>query len=405
MLDPGATITFLDLGVAPALVAALAKQGISAPTAIQEQALPVVQAGGDAYLNAETGTGKTLAYLLPIFGRLALAPPASQAMIVAPTHELAIQIHRQCCDLAQNAGWLVRSLLLIGGTSMDRQLEKLKSKPHVVVGSPGRIHELMSLGKLKALGIRTLVIDEADRLLAAEDLPVIRAIVQRLPGDRRLIFASATEQPECAAAIATLAPELVMLRAGASAMNAGTTHLYLVCEERDKPRVLRQLLHATRPERALVFSHINAAAERVAAQLAHHQVEAVALHGGIDKSRRKPSMEDFRSGRVRVMVASDIAARGLDIPCVTHVFNLDVPTQSKAYLHRVGRTGRAGAKGEAISLITESEVRLVGRYERELGIVLRRVRLREGRVIAVDDAPRRAKARPDQRPRPARKRV
>lgn len=390
MTDRGAVIMFAELGIAPELIAALAKQGISVPTVIQEMALPVLQAGGDAYLNAETGTGKTLAYLLPIFSRLDATVPATQAIIVAPTHELAIQIHRQCCELAQNAGWAVRSLLLIGDTPMDRQLDKLKAKPHVVVGSPGRICELMGMGKLKAKAVRTFVVDEADPLLRADGLPVIRAIVQGLPPDRQMIFVSATQQPESAGVIATLAPGVVMLRPGAAAVNADITHLYLVCEERDKPRVLRQLLHAVRPERALVFAHLNATAERVTAQLAHHQVSVAELHAGLDKARRKQSMDDFRGGRVRVMVASDVAAHGLDIPGVTHVFNLDVPSQSKAYLHRVGRTGRAGARGEAITLMTDDEVRLARRYERELGIVLQRVRLREGRLIAAADAPRRS---------------
>jgi ATP-dependent RNA helicase DeaD len=381
---------FAELGIVPELVAALAKQGISVPTGIQEMALPVLQAGSDAYLSAETGTGKTLAYVLPIFSRLDATVPATQAIVVAPTHELAIQIHRQCCDLAQNAGWPVRSLLLIGGTSMDRQLDKLKTAPHVVVGSPGRIRELMGMGKLKAKAVRTFVVDEADQLLRADALPIVRAIVQGLPPDRQLVFVSATEQPESAAAIATLAPDLVMLRPGTAAVNADITHLYLVCEERDKPRVLRQLLHAVRPERALVFAHLNETAERVTAQLAYHQVPVAALHAGLDKLRRKQAMDDLRAGRVRVMVASDVAAHGLDIPGVTHVFNLDVPSQSRAYLHRVGRTGRAGARGEAISLMTEDEVRLVRRYQRELGIVLQCVRLREGRLIAVEDASRRS---------------
>jgi superfamily II DNA/RNA helicase len=176
-----------------------------------------------------------------------------------------------------------------------------------------------------------------------------------------------------------------MLRPASSTLKTDITHLYLVCEERDKPRLLRQLLHATRPERALVFVHLNSTAERVAAQIAHHKIPASKLHAAIDKQGRKQSMDDFRSGRVPVLVASDVAARGLDIPGITHVFNLDVPSESKAYLHRVGRTGRAGARGEAISLITNNEVRLVRRYGRELGMVLQHVRLRAGRLIAADD--------------------
>ena len=395
-------MSFTDLDLRPELVLALGKQQISEPTPIQVMALPVLLAGKDAYLNAETGTGKTLAYLLPVFSRLDAEQAATQVVIVAPTHELAIQIQRQCCDLAQNAGWPIRSLLLIGGTSMDRQVEKLKKKPHVVVGSPGRILDLIEMGKLKANGIRSVVIDEADRLLVHESLPTIRAIVRAAPRGRQLIFASATEQPESAQAIATLAPDLVMLQAGAAAVNENIEHLYLVCEGRDKPDVLRKLLHALRPERALVFVHRSELAANVTAKLAHHQVPVAELHATGDKRDRKQAMDDFRSARVRVLVASDVAARGLDIPGVTQVFNFDVPTQSKAYLHRVGRTARAGAKGQAVTLMDEDEVRLVRRYESELGIVMHHVRLREGRVIPAGEYEPRVSRQPV---RPATKRA
>ena len=393
-------MTFADIGVGPELVAALARQQITEPTAIQTVALPVLLAGKDAYLNAETGTGKTLAYLLPIFARLDAKQDATQAVIVAPTHELAIQIQHQCCDLAQNAGWPIRSLLLIGGTPMDRQVEKLKKRPHLVVGSPGRIREFIGMGKLKTQAVTTLVIDEADRLLIGESLPAIRAIIQAAPRGRQLIFASATEQPESAAAIAALAPARVMIETGVAPVNENIEHLYLVCEGRDKPEVLRKLLHALRPERAMVFVHRNATAEEVAAKLAHHQIPVADLHAAFDKRDRKQAMDEFRSARVHVLIASDVAARGLDIKGVTHVVNLDVPTQSKAYLHRVGRTARAGARGQAVTLMTRDEVRLVRRYERELGIVMHHVRLREGRVIAAEAPPR-----PDRAVRPATKRA
>jgi superfamily II DNA/RNA helicase len=331
---------------------------------------------------------------LPLFGRLDAEEKLTQVVIVAPTHELAIQIQRQCRDLAQNAGWAIHTLLLIGGTSLDRQIDKLKTKPHIVVGSPGRLVELMRIGKLKTKGVRSVVIDEADRLLVRESLPAIREIIQAAPRDRQLIFVSATEQPESAEAIATLAPALVMLQAGTAPVNENIEHLYVVCESRDKPDVLRKLLHALRPERAMVFVHRREVAQDVAAKLAHHQIPVADLHAASDKRDRKQAMDDFRMGEVRVLIASDVAARGLDIPGVTHIFNLDVPTQSKAYLHRVGRTARAGAKGQAVSLMTEDEVRLVGRYENELGIGMRQVRLREGRLIDVDATESRAKTRP-----------
>jgi superfamily II DNA/RNA helicase len=381
-------MTFLDLQLPPDLIAALAKQQITDPTPIQIAALPVLKEGSDAYLHAETGTGKTLAYLLPLFERIDATQAATQAIIVAPTHELAIQIQRQCTDLAQNAGRPVRTLLLIGGTATDRQIEKLKKKPHIVVGSPGRIGELIDKGKLKTKFIRAFIVDEADRLLNDESLPKIKALIQTTPASRQLIFASATQEPQAAAAIATLTPSLKMLEAGVAAVNPNIEHMYLVCEERDKPEELRKLLHALVPDRAIVFVHRNDVAAQTAARLAHHHIPAADLNAAQHKESRKQAMDGFRKGTIRVLIASDVAARGLDIKGVTHIFNLDAPTLSKAYLHRVGRTGRAGAKGVAVTLVTEIESRLMRRYSDELGISMRGVRMREGRVIPIETPPR-----------------
>ncbi len=376
-------MTFPELGVGAQLTAALVKQKISEPTPIQTLGLPVVAAGGDVYLHAETGSGKTLAYLLPLLGRLDLRQETTQIVVLAPTHELAIQIQRQACDLATHSGLVFKTLLLIGGTSLDRQLEKLKKKPHLAVGSPGRILELLSMGKLKGHTVRALVLDEADTLLGPDSLECVRRIVKAVAPGRQMVFASATEQVESSGIVKELAPECVFLRPEPAPVNPNIEHLFLVCEERDKPDVLRKLVHACAPERALVFVHRNLTAEEVAAKLAHHKVPAADLHGAFTKAERQRAMEDFRSGRTRVLIASDIAARGLDISGVTHVFNLDAPTQSRDYLHRVGRTARAGAHGTAVSLFTEAEKRLARRYATELGVNLQEVRLREGRVVAV----------------------
>jgi ATP-dependent RNA helicase DeaD len=376
-------MTFVELQLPSDLIAALAKQQITEPMPIQIAAIPTLRTGKDAYLHAETGTGKTLAYLLPIFARLEVVRAATQVVILAPTHELAIQIHRQCCDLAQNAGQAVRSVLLIGGTSSDRQIEKLKKKPHIVVGSPGRINELIERGKLKMKDVRALVIDEADRLLNEESLASIETIVRAAPSNRQLIFASATREAQSTEAIGTIAPSVETIQVGATSVNENIEHLYVECEERDKPDLLRKLLHALDPERAIVFVHRNDVADIVAAKLAHHHIPVADLNAALNKVDRKYAMDGIRSGQIRVLIASDVAARGLDIKGVTHVFNLDVPTMSKAYLHRVGRTGRAGAKGLAISLLTDSETRLVRRYEEELGISMQHVRVREGKVVPI----------------------
>jgi superfamily II DNA/RNA helicase len=379
-------MSFADLRLPPGLVAALDKRQITQPTPIQTAALPTLLEGKDAYLHAETGTGKTLAYLLPLFCRADAGLAATQIVIVAPTHELAIQILRQASELAQDSGMALRSVLLIGGTSTERQIEKLKKKPHLVIGSPGRIAELIAKGKLKTREVRAVVIDEADLLLGEEYLPAVLAIIRATPPERQLVFASATKEKHASAAISEMASGLVMLKAGAAPVSANIEHLYLQCEERDKPDELRKLLHALESERALVFVHRNDMAGRVAARLAHHRIPAADLTAGNDKLLRKQAMDGFRSGAIRVLIASDVATRGLDIKGVDLVVNLDVPTLSKAYLHRTGRTGRAGARGLAVSLVSQPELRMIRRYQQELGIDMQQVRLRGGQIVPVEPA-------------------
>ena len=381
---PDMSPTFAELGVHPDLITALTKQSITEPTLIQAAAIPVLLGGKSAYLQAETGTGKTLAYLLPLYSKIDPKLANAQVMVVAPTHELAIQIQRECTNLSQLSGLPIRVVLLIGGTPRERQLEKLKKKPHVIIGSPGRIRELIDDGKLKTHYVRAIVVDEADRLLASESLADLRVMAKSTLRDRAFIFVSATEQTEAAEAIASLAPDIERIKTGAPPVNSNIEHMYLLCEERDKPELVRKLIHAMKPDRDMVFVHKNETAQILAGKLAHHKMRVADLHGAHDKEDRKKAMDNIRSGKVDVLIASDIAARGLDIKGVTHVFNVDVPTESSAYLHRAGRTGRAGERGVALSLVCGPQVRAVERYESELGIVVKRVYLREGQVHLAD---------------------
>ena len=377
-------MSFSDLGIAPALESALAADGITEPTAIQVEAIPALLAGKNAYISSETGTGKTLAYLLPLFAQIDPGQRTLQVIIVVPTHELAMQIFAVGRDLAQQAGLHIRVQALIGGVSTKRQLEKLKSKPHIIVGTPGRISELIKIRKIKPHTVKSIIVDEVDRLLVGESLTEIRGIIKATLRERRLVFVSATQRAETSQEAAVLAPDLVQIRAGADQVNAAIEHFYIECEERDKPEVLRKLLRALRPERAIVFMHRNANAEVLAAKLAYHQIAVVDLHGAHDNARRKKAIDDFRQADAKVLIASDIAARGLDIRGVSHVFNFDIPTQSKDYLHRVGRTSRAGSAGCAVSLMTAQELRLVKRYRSELDIALRVGHL-SGGVFNVED--------------------
>jgi superfamily II DNA/RNA helicase len=378
-------MSFEQFGLAPALLVGLEKQNFIEPTPVQVQAVPVVQAGSDTYINAETGSGKTLAYLIPLFQVLKCELRAVQVLILAPTQELAIQIHRVTCDLAQHSGMDIRSASLIGGAAIDRQLEKLKKKPQIIVGTPGRILELLERGKLKLSEIKTLVIEEADRLLADESLEAVRKVIRACPARRQLVFVSATEQPKSKEVMEHLSPGLVRLHAEDVVVNPNIEHFYVVVDQRDKADTIRKLVHATKTKKAIVFTHRNETAENLAARLEHHKVAVADLHGTYDKEVRKQAMQNFRSGKVTVMIASDVAARGLDISGVTHVFNLDIPSKGKDYLHRVGRTGRAGTQGVAVSVVVRPEVRLVKQFERDFGIFIREVILREGQMLEVED--------------------
>jgi ATP-dependent RNA helicase DeaD len=373
------TTTFLELGLKPELISALEARSITEPTAIQAAAIPVLLQRRTSYLQAETGTGKTLAYLLPIFATLDPMSKHAHTIIIAPTHELAIQIQRQCTDLSQLSGLPIRVLLLIGGTSKDRQLEKLKKKPHIIVGSLGRIRELIEAKKLKSPYVKTVVIDEADRVLTSESLADLEHIIKSTSKERNIIFVSATQSPDAERLVVQMAPETVTINtAFATPVNSNLTHVYLVCEAREKSDYIRRLMHALTPRCAIVFMHKSHEAELLTSKLLHQKLNAIDIHGTLSKQNRKKSMDLVRSGKVEILIASDLAARGLDIAGVTHVINFDIPTLSDAYLHRAGRTGRAGAKGLTISLITDNERYLIGRFTKDLGITLNETTLHNG---------------------------
>lgn len=374
-------MTFTDLQLPIALVTALEKQGITTAMPVQADAIPVVAAGKNVFIQSETGTGKTLAYLLPLMAKVNSKVAATQVVVVLPTHELALQSHKVACDLSQSAGIPIQAVLLLGGTSIDRQIDKLKKNPHFVFGTPGRILELIERGKLKTKFLKSIVVDEADRLLAGDSLDTLRAIIAAPRQETQKIYVSATEQSESAAEILKLSPDLVKVCAAAAAVNPNIEHKYLVGEDRDKPDILRKLIHASKPERAIVFVHKNSTAEIIANKLEYHGIAVVDMHRACEKNDRKIAMQKFRSGKVQIMIASDLAARGLDIAGVSHIFNLDLPSKSKDYLHRVGRAARAGAKGIAVSLVTLQELRLVRRYQADLGVVISEIGLRRGEVI------------------------
>jgi len=356
--------SFESLGLAEALIAALKGQGIINPTEIQELVIPVIIANRDVVGQSETGTGKTLAYLLPIFQKIDMQRRETQALILTPTHELAIQIQKEIDILAKDSGFSVTSTAIIGNVNITRQIEKLKVKPQIIVGSSGRILELIHKKKISAQTIKTLVLDEADRLLDENNSQTVKAVIKTTLNRTQLLLFSATLPPASLARASELLKNPEIIRITDKVMIAPTiTHSYFLAEQRDKIEVLRKIIRHVIPRRALIFINKSEEIEKTVEKLKYHGLEAEGIYGGANKTDRRKAMDDFRGGKVSLLVASDLAARGLDIKGVTHIINLDLPEDPQLYLHRVGRTGRAGESGIAISIVNAKEVFNIKRLE------------------------------------------
>lgn len=374
--------SFGKIGIIEPIVSALGKEGIKIPTQIQEAAIPPALLNKDIIGQSETGTGKTLAYLLPLFQKVNSDARETQALILAPTHELAIQIQRQVEMLVKNSGISVTSTPLIGDVNIKRQIEKLKEKPHIIVGSPGRILELIKMRKISAHTIKTIVIDEADRLLDENNIENIRAIVKSTLRERQVMLFSATitQRTFDIAKEMMKEPEILKVKEREE-INPNIAHMYFQAEQRDKIEVLRKLVHSINPKRAIVFVNKSDEIEITTEKLKFHKLNAEFIHGKSVKLDRKKALEDFRTGKINILVASDIGARGLDIKGVTHIFNLDLPEEPKGYLHRAGRTGRAGDKGVSISIVNEKEKALIKKYESALKINISPRVIFKGRIL------------------------
>ncbi|SPF39407.1 DEAD/DEAH box helicase family protein [Candidatus Desulfosporosinus infrequens] len=365
-----------------ALITALKQEGIVKPTAIQEQTIPFILANRDVVGQSETGTGKTLAYLLPIFQKIDTLKRETQAMILTPTHELAIQIQREIETLAKNSGLTVTSTAIIGNVNIARQIEKLKEKQHIIVGSSGRILELIQKKKITSQSIKTMVLDEADRLLDENNSLTVKAVIKTTLSRTQLLLFSATLPPSTLQRASEILKNPEVIRVTDKVMIAPTiTHWYFLAEQRDKIEVLRKLIHIVMPTRALIFINKSEEIEKMVERLKFHGLEAEGIYGGANKTDRRKAMEDFRSGKISLLVASDLAARGLDIKGITHIINLDLPEDPQLYLHRVGRTARAGESGIAISIVSAKEIFYLKRLESAFEIIVCLKEMHLGKIV------------------------
>lgn len=364
---------FAALGVQSPWLEVLAKRGFAVPTAIQREAIPRVAAGGSLIGRAPTGTGKTLAYLLPLLAALQPEGRAVQAVILAPTYELAMQIAGEAREMAASAGSSLRVQGLIGGANITRQIDKLKERPQLIVGSAGRLLELSRRGKLRLNEVRTLVLDEFDRLLDDQNLANTAELVRLLPPVEKLqvLMFSATAPKKALERAAFLGkPELVAVEEE-PAVQGRRQDLYRLTPFREKIGVVRRLARRLDIQRGLVFISRRFDVEKTLAHLSYEGLAAESLVGAGGKQARQHAVEAFRRGKVRLLLATDVAARGLDIPGIDYVINLEVPEDARAYLHRAGRTARAGAEGTVITLVDAKEKEKLAGLEKQLGFRLR----------------------------------
>jgi ATP-dependent RNA helicase RhlE len=358
-------MSFETLGLAPALLRALAEQGYAEPTPIQAAAIPAALSGRDLLAGAQTGTGKTAAFALPLLQRLFVentAPAAAKrrprALVLAPTRELAAQVHDSLRDYAKHLR--VFSTTIFGGVSMNPQMDALRRGVDVLVATPGRLIDHMERRTVDLSGIEILVLDEADRMLDMGFLPAIRRILGALPKNRQTLLFSATFADEIKKIAAQFMRDPAEIQVAARNSVAATiTHRVHPVDAARKRELLLHLLSEDSRRQTLVFGRTKHGADKLCKYLDQSGLRTAAIHGNKSQNARTKALKEFKNGKITVLVATDIAARGLDIDQLPIVINYDLPMVAEDYVHRIGRTGRAGADGLAVSLVAHEEARLL----------------------------------------------
>jgi len=366
-------LSFSDFPLSPEIHRSIKDRGHHTPTPVQAGAIPIALDGRDVVVTAETGSGKTSAFLIPTIDRLHRNHTRHlAALVIAPTRELAAQVAREFHLIARHTH--MRCATVVGGESERRQLDEIHKGAQVLVACPGRLIDFIERGIVKLDKIQVVIIDEADRLLDMGFLPQLRRIMRMVPKHRQTMMFSATmaSGPEMIAREFLNTPQRVTIGGHKAAPPASIRQsIYPVTLENKGP-VLLEILKRPEVESAIVFTRTKSRADRVARMLLRANVRAVQIHGDRSQSQRNAALAGFKSRKFRVMVATDVAARGLDIPDVSHVINFDLPDETENYIHRIGRTARMGKAGEAISLVTPEERVNLARLERTLGNALER---------------------------------
>ncbi len=368
------TTTFADLGLSPKVLAAVTSAGYTIPTPIQQAAVPVAITGRDILGIAQTGTGKTASFVLPMITRLETGRARARmprSLILAPTRELAAQVAQSFEKYGINHKLTVA--LLIGGVSMDDQTKKLDRGVDVLIATPGRLLDHFQRGRVMMMGVEILVIDEADRMLDMGFIPDIEKICKLLPPKKQTLFFSATMPAEITRLVNTFLKDPLRIEVAKPATTAKTiTQRFKFCpdgEDYAKREILRALIKSENVKNAIIFCNRKRDVAVLHKSLSKHGFNAGALHGDMDQKSRMETLDKFRKGEIMLLAASDVAARGLDIPDVSHVFNFDLPWAADDYVHRIGRTGRAGKEGNSASLVSPDDLKFVKDIEKITGEV------------------------------------
>ena len=384
-------MTFDDLGLSPKLLAAITDAGYETPTPIQAGAIPIALTGRDVLGIAQTGTGKTASFTLPLIERLSRGRAKARmprSLILAPTRELAAQVAENFETYSKNTK--LTMALLIGGVSYAPQEKILNSGADVLIATPGRFLDHFERGKILLNDIQIMVVDEADRMLDMGFIPDIERIFKLVPARRQTLFFSATMPNEIVRLVNTFLKDPERVEVSRPAQSAETITQYLVRTEDGSPKGKRAALRAAIDregvKNGIVFCNRKRDVDIVARSLQRHGLSAAPIHGDLAQSQRTKTLDDFKSGEVRLLVASDVAARGLDIPAVSHVFNFDLPRSPDDYIHRIGRTGRAGMKGEAVAIVTPEDSKALAAVIKHIGVEPETLEL--GDAVAVGDTGR-----------------
>jgi ATP-dependent RNA helicase RhlE len=370
--ETNAPTSFAELMLAPELLRAVADAGYTTPTPIQARAIPLILRGRDIMGLAQTGTGKTAAFTLPIVQRLLGGPRRARALILTPTRELAVQVRESFAKYAEHSGLAI--IDVYGGVPLGPQEQALRAGVDVIVATPGRLLDHMERQNVAFDDLEVLVLDEADRMLDMGFAPQLNRIVSEIPKYRQTLLFSATMPPEVEALARKYLRKPIVVQVGMRTQAASTvTHaVYPVPRDR-KSELLVELLRKTELDSVLVFTRTKHGADKVVRKLDSEGISSLAMHSEKSQGQRTDALDQFKKGTIRVLVATDIAQRGLDIAGISHVINYDVPAQAEDYVHRIGRTGRAAATGDAFTFMAADEISMVRLIERTLGQPIPRI--------------------------------